>query len=195
MSAQTPEQLLFDDESLPLVGDPLAPWLARERLLVHENPADCRRGYVGTWRLHGARLCLMALAPAAVAGPLQREGDERPAESSMAALFGSDRPVWAEWFSGRLCCPNLPCLRYSDYGIPQPAQHDLVIELVAGRARRIGFDAAPAATEAPAAGTAGVDATAHAAASTDTGWHWRWPMPAWRPAMRRWHLLPHRAAH
>ena len=34
MSAQTPEQLLLDDESLPLVGEPLAPWLARERLQV-----------------------------------------------------------------------------------------------------------------------------------------------------------------
>ncbi len=186
MTAQTPERLLFDDESLPMAGEPLAPWLAGERLFAPDAPPGCRRGYVGTWRLHGMRLCLVSLAPAGDGVHLRRERDERPVEFAMAALFGSGRPVWADWFSGRLRCPRLPCLRYSDYGIPQPAQHDLVIELVAGRARRIAFEAeAPETAEAPA------DATTADAAPRGAGWHWPWP----RPALRRWHLLPHRPAH
>jgi len=193
MSAQTREHLLLDDESLPLVGEPLAPWLARERLQVAgDTGAACRRGYVGTWRLCGTRLCLVSLVPAADGAHLRRERDERPIEISLARLFGSARPVWADWFSGQLRCPRLPCLRYSDYGIPQPAQHDLVVELVAGRAQRIGFECLNDTHEASA--VVG-DAAAAGAATSAAGGRWPWPLPEWAPAMRRWHLLPHRPAH
>lgn len=185
-SAPTPDQLLFDDDALPLplLGEPLAPWLAHDGL-----QAAGGRGYLATWRLHGARLCLVAIAPAQDGAHWRRERDGRRVEMSLAALHGSERPLWAEWFSGRLRCPGLPCLRYSDYGIPQAAQHDLVIDVAAGRARRIGFEAAPAHEPVAAEASPAEARPAPPAAGRP------WTLPAWRPVLRRWHLLPHRPAH
>lgn len=184
-SAPIPDQLLFDDEALPLLGEPLSPWLAHEGL-----QAVGGQGHVATWRLHGERLCLIAIAPALDGAHWRRDRDERRVEMSLVALHGSERPLWAEWFSGRLRCPGLPCLRYSEYGIPQAAQHDLVIDVAAGRARRIGFEAAPVhELSHPAEATPDEDGLAPPAARRP------WSLPAWRPALRRWHLLPHRPAH
>lgn len=186
--AQIPDRLLFDDETLAMDALPLAPWLAREQLVAPAARADCVRGYVGTWRLHGARLCLVAIEPACEGLCLQRERDERPLEVSLQALHGSVRPVWADWFSGRLRCPQLPCVRYSEFGIPHAAQHDLVIDVAAGRVQRIGFEARDAAS----ASDTGVAVAGAMPAAPRV--RWPWPLPAWRPA-RGWYLLPQRPAH
>ncbi len=184
-SAQIPERLLYDDEALPMEGEPLAPWLAQQRLSVPGARSDCVRGYVGTWRLHGTRLCLVAIEPMGEGSSLRRDRDERPIELSLAALFGSTRPVWADWFTGRLRCPDLPCVRYSEFGIPQADAHDLVIDVAAGRASQVCFET-PGAEAPPEAAPVPPRAAPRP--------RWRWPVFDASLA-RRWHLLPQRPAH
>ena len=50
MSAQIPETLIFDDESLALCNEPLDRWLQQQQLelsVEHRSPS-CLRGYLGT---------------------------------------------------------------------------------------------------------------------------------------------------
>ena len=142
MSAQVPETLIFDDESLALCNEPLDRWLQQQRLelcVEHRSPS-CLRGYLGTWELRRGHLYLSALRAIGGHGLLRHAGEPLAIELSLQALFPAAAcPVRADWYSGRLRCPQGALLQLSDTGYGNVYEQDMLVDIECGRVERIAF--------------------------------------------------------
>jgi hypothetical protein len=108
MTAQIPEKLLMNGETLTLCSEPLDDYFTS-----HGEPGfavNCTalwRGYVGTWEIRDARLFLVGIEA------------EYPDGSSvsLAKLFqGETERIFARWFTGTLRCPRGGELEYVHMG-------------------------------------------------------------------------------
>ena len=138
MTAQTPERLIYQGETLTLCNEPLG---QLHQLLANKSwhfyPADesLRRGYVGTWSIEGDRLYLVKFFARV---------RQRPIFKSIALedLF-PDYPngVFAHWFTGELRCPLSGFLNFEDGGFGNASEEDLFLHVNRGvvvGARRVG---------------------------------------------------------
>ena len=143
MSAQVPETLILDDDVLPMCSEPLALWLNRQRidLRIERTTPSCLRGYLGTWEIRRGHLYLSALCAVGGRCIMRRSGESAAAELSLTGLFpGTDgRPVRADWYSGRLRCPQGPLLRRCDAGYGNVYEQDMLLDIAQGRVQRIVF--------------------------------------------------------
>ena len=125
MTAQVPELLLFEGAQHALCGTPLESFFAaqgtRPALLV--ECSNCWRGYQGQWEIRNGKLFLLD-----VSGEL---ADGR--EFTTDALFpGSEGPIFAGWYSGRLRCPQGELLAYVHQGFESIHEQDLLIQICDG---------------------------------------------------------------
>src|SRR5262249_45932911 len=131
--AQIPETLVIDDEPLRLCTTPLEAWLHGRRIVAGGCArANCSRGYVGTWELRHARLCLVA-----VRIPL---GGGEPDAQMLAQLFpSSGRLLCADWYSGQLRCPIGALVAFRDSEFDSVYEQDMLIDIACGHVERIAF--------------------------------------------------------
>lgn len=124
MTAQIPEKLLMNGETLTLCSEPLDDYFTS-----HGEPGfavNCTalwRGYVGTWEIRDARLFLVGIEA------------EYPDGSSvsLAKLFqGEAERIFARWFTGTLRCPRGGELEYVHMGYGSVYEEDLLLQIEQG---------------------------------------------------------------
>ena len=128
MTAQTPERLLYQGETLTLCSEPLGHFM--EMLAMpwkfYAFNTSLWRGYVGTWRIEGERLYLTKLQ-----GWVKES--EQVKEVGLEALFpGYPDGVFAHWFTGELRCPRGGLLKYVHGGYGSTYEEDLLLQLQRG---------------------------------------------------------------
>jgi hypothetical protein len=136
MTAQQHERLILDGNLLSLAATPLEVYFYKSGTktpfrMVHTG---LHRGYVGTWEIVGDKLFLSELAIPSYARdhmtdkliPFERKVD-------LTTLFvDAVGPVFAEWFTGELRCPQGELKEYHHGGFASVYEADLLINLVAG---------------------------------------------------------------
>ena len=124
MTAQIPEKLQMNGETLTLCSEPLEGYFA-----THGEPSfavNCTalwRGYVGTWEIRDARLFLVGI-----------EADYQDgAPATLASLFqGEAERIFARWFTGTLRCPRGGELEYVHMGYGSIYEEDLLLKIEQG---------------------------------------------------------------
>lgn len=126
MTAQIPEKLLLDGETLALCSEPLGDYFAFSgeypRIMV-EHCTALWRGYVGTWEIRDDRLYLLAIDTQFQDGSPARLVDLFP---------GHPERVFAHWFTGTLRCPLGGILRYVHMGYGSVYEEDLLLHIDRG---------------------------------------------------------------
>jgi hypothetical protein len=124
MTAQIPEKLLMNGETLTLCSEPLQSYFA-----LHGHPdftVNCTalwRGYVGTWEIRDARLFLVGIEAKYPDG----------SSVSFANLFpGQAERIFARWFTGTLRCPRGGELEYVHMGYGSVYEEDLLLRIEQG---------------------------------------------------------------
>ena len=90
---QLPETILIDDVLHTLYTTPLLPWLRNQDAppIFDRRTPNCERGYIGCWKVVDGVLWLIGLHA-------WRDGEY----TGVSDLFGGEREVAADWFSGPL---------------------------------------------------------------------------------------------
>lgn len=127
MTAQFPEELVFQHETLSLCSEPLAAYLESgggKLPELHCNTA-LDRGYIGKWAIVDDRLFLVDLRG--------EYADDRSHYLTLADVFPEAQgPVFAAWYSGTLRCPRGKRLKYVHFGWRSLHEQDLFLEIEQG---------------------------------------------------------------
>lgn len=126
MTMQAPEHLLYDGEWMLLSSCPLEAYFSRVgKLPTFEFTTALGRGYVGYWEIKGCRLYLTGIWARLMDG----------SDFNLARCF-PDRPdvskVFAEWYSGSLCCSRGRLLERSRIGYVHIYEEDVFFEIREG---------------------------------------------------------------
>ena len=128
MTAQIPENLIYEGQQVPMCTHPLSDYFALggKHLKSEMNCTALVRRYIGRWEIFDGRLYLIALH-----GKL-----EDGKEASLATLF-PDYPdrVFAHWYSGTLRIPQGKRLNYVHQGYQSVFERDLYLEIERGIVR------------------------------------------------------------
>jgi hypothetical protein len=128
VTAQTPEKLLYEGETLLLCAEPLAPFLAAlGEAAPRFVPASTAlwRGYRGAWVIEGGELRLQSLDG--------RLADQDGATALERLFPGRDPPITADWFTGVARAVRGDVLRYVHMGYESVFEEDLFFTFEAGR--------------------------------------------------------------
>lgn len=138
MTAQTPEILQFNGQTLDLCAEPLRCWTNLQppgfSFLAPDyrgaRTTACHRGYVGHWRIMDGRLYLHGFEPP------ENDWRMRPFEEMFAGHAG--RGVFAHWVEGVLRCNVGEIVDYVHHGYASQAEGDryLLVERGVLRAQR-----------------------------------------------------------
>ena len=125
MTAQVPELLLVEGVQHALCDTPLESLFAAQgtRPSLQVQCSACWRGYQGQWEIRNGRLFLLGIS-----GDFS-DGRELTID---ALLPGSEGPIFAGWYSGRLRCPQGQLLDYVHQGFESTYEHDLLIQICDG---------------------------------------------------------------
>jgi hypothetical protein len=139
-TAQIPDQIIYDGQTLPLFSNPLATFLARNKALptVFEegfHTTACQRGYVATWEIRDRMLYLKKIEKEYVIdGTEEMEWREIP----LTLIFpDTSGPVPADWYSGILRIPLGKRLLYVHSGYASIYEKELHMEITSGMVREI----------------------------------------------------------
>ncbi len=132
-TAQIPEVIEVDGKNEMLFTEPFSIYLANHRTefqklerLVRDTCTGSWRGYQGHWHIKDEKLYLESL----FANPCSDTPDPIP----LTTFFpGSEGPVHAEWFTGKLIVPLGKRLQYVHMGYQSKYERYLVIEVERGR--------------------------------------------------------------
>lgn len=128
MTAQTPEKLIYQGDTLSLCSEPLEhfPGLHTSAVdYVMPNTAMSRR-YMGTWEIESDRLYLKKLQR------WKKEGDVVK-ECGIEDLFpGFPDGVFAHWYTGELRCPRGALLKYVHGAYASVYEEDLFLRVQRG---------------------------------------------------------------
>ncbi len=116
MTAQFPEQLLYNGETLAMCDEPLDVYfmLGGKNPHFEANCSACWRGYVGTWKIEADRLFLVE-----VSGVLQ----DRTTGSLESIFPGYPEQVFAHWYSGTLRCQRGSMVEHVNAGYAIQCAH------------------------------------------------------------------------
>ncbi|TXL70855.1 hypothetical protein FHP25_32560 [Vineibacter terrae] len=126
MTAQVPETLLYNGESLAMCVEPLEVWF--KLVGQDESPFEAMssanwRGYIGTWEIKDSRLYLVGLR-----GTLKNGED-----GSIETFFpGFQDRAFAHWFSGRIRAPRGKLLKYVHTAYASQYEQDVVFHVDRG---------------------------------------------------------------
>lgn len=136
MTCQIPEEIDYQNQTLPCYSDPLRKRLPEATGInvgVCDSPypfeVSCSalwRGYIGHWRIDNNRLYLVELKGT--------RSDGKPA--SLATIFpDSSGPVFADWYTGKLVCPRGKVIGRIDDVFLNVYEEDVVLRVMAGIVR------------------------------------------------------------
>jgi hypothetical protein len=128
MTAQTPENLIYQGEQLTVCTEPLArfPGIYPVQPPYEYPSTSLWRGYIGTWSIESDRLYLKALQR-------WRHEDGQLTVVGLEDLFpGYPNGVFAHWFTGELRCPRGALLKYVHGGYLSKYEEDLFISVKRG---------------------------------------------------------------
>ena len=140
MTSQIPDVLILDEAPLRLFSTPLQPWLAQQRIDLRSGRlnSNCWRGYRATWQIGLGRLILLAVEPWGAPPEAWHGTRDIRARISLEGLFpGSERPVHAIWFSGRLRCPVGAVVEQHFIGFASQFEEELLFNVEQGQVRNV----------------------------------------------------------
>lgn len=125
MTAQFPESLIYEGQTLSMCSTPLSDYFRLTRRYP-KFAMDCTalwRGYIGSWEVVDKRLYLVGISAT--------YEDGQPV--ALASIFPgySDR-VFAHWFNGRIRIPQGKLLAYQHMGFGSQYERDLLIDFDRG---------------------------------------------------------------
>jgi hypothetical protein len=120
MTAQVPETLVYNGETLSMCEEPFYQYLTL--IGEDESPFEATnsanwRGYIGSWEIQNDRLYLIGLRGALKAGG---------AGSTETFFPGFSDRVFAHWFSGRIRAPRGRLLKYVHAGYASEYEQDIM---------------------------------------------------------------------
>lgn len=122
MTAQIPEELVFQGQRMSMFTTPLAPYLADHgRDPGFNAPMTALwRGYVGTWEIADDRLYLIQLRGTLESGE----------KASLRTIFPDCTcRVFAEWYSGTIRVPQGELIEYVHAGYASVYERELLLEV------------------------------------------------------------------
>lgn len=128
MTAQTPEKLLYQNDSLAMCSEPLAhyPGISTEPWIYIMPNTALSRCYLGTWEIEADRLYLKKLQR------WKKEADV-VTELGIEDLFpGFSEGVFAHWYTGELRCPRGALLKYVHGAYASVYEEDVLLRLRRG---------------------------------------------------------------
>jgi hypothetical protein len=134
MTAQAPEKLIYQGETLSLCDEPLRLYLetAAKDVKFLARSSALWRGYVGTWAIEARRLYLVDLV-GTIASPDGPEWPPVEKDVDLEHLFpGFGSGVFAHWYTGELRCPMGRLLEYVHGGYASTYEMDLFLEVDKG---------------------------------------------------------------
>lgn len=142
MTAQIPEKLIYQGEELKLFTEPLESYFQQQghRPKLPMLHTACYRGYVGTWQIEGDGLYLLRLRTKSGSSESAGTAEVRASLETLGVgvesnlIFPEEAyPVFADWYSGVLRCPQGKMQRYVHADFASEYQHDLLILIEHGR--------------------------------------------------------------
>ena len=138
MAAQVPDKIFFDGEQLGLYSNPLEQfWTsAKKAKPPFISTPECSRGYVASWEIRNNKLLLKE-----VEGNYVRNFIffRKPARYSLKKLFSrnKNKPVCANWFSGKLRVPIGNMIRYHHSGYDSRFEKEYIISVHEGEVVKV----------------------------------------------------------
>lgn len=133
MAAQLPDKILLDGEQLNLYSNPLEQfWINTKKVRPpFITSPECSRGYIAGWEIRNNKLLLKEIE-----GNYERNFIffRKPARYSLKKLFprSKNRPVSANWFSGKLRVPIGSMTRYNHSGYDSRFEKEFIITIQKG---------------------------------------------------------------
>lgn len=135
MTAQIEELLIYQDGKLGMCTEPLEDYFEEIGWRPDLEPPHtaCERGYRGIWEICDNKLFLTALETGDLhfdhGGPKLWDGTK----VTLASLFpDSGERVFADWYSGKLRCPQGKRVLYVHFGHESKYEQDLLIQIENG---------------------------------------------------------------
>lgn len=133
MAAQLPDKILFSGELLDLYSNPLEQFWTNTKKVRPPfiSSPECTRGYVAGWEIRNNKLLFTDID-----GSYERNFIffRKPAKYSLRKLFprSKNKPVRANWFSGKLRVPMGSMTMYEDSGYDSRFEKELIITIHEG---------------------------------------------------------------
>ena len=138
MAAQLPDKISFNGEQLDLYSNPLEQFWANSKKVrpFFISSPECIRGYVAGWEIRDNKLLLREID-----GAYERKFIffRKPAKYSLRKLFprSKNRPVRANWFSGKLRLPIGSMTMYEDSGYDSRFEKELIVTIHEGEVVKV----------------------------------------------------------
>ena len=138
MAAQLPDKILFEGEQLNLYTNPLEQfWINAKKVKPpFISSPECIRGYVASWEIRGRKLLLKDID-----GYYDRNFIlfRKPARYSLRKLFprSKNRPVVANWFSGKLRVPIGGMTLYEHSGYDSRFEKEFIVTIHEGEVVKV----------------------------------------------------------
>ena len=126
MTAQVPEVLLYDNQTLSMCTVPLLDYfyLTKNEPKFRVNCTALWRGYIGTWEIVEDRLYLIAIDDAHF---------EDGKKVTLETLFpGFTNRVFAHWYTGKIRAPKGELINYVHGGFDSTYEQDLIFQIKKG---------------------------------------------------------------
>jgi hypothetical protein len=133
MAAQQPDKISLNGEQLDLYSNPLEQfWINTKKVRPRFiSSSECIRGYVAGWEIRDNKLLLTDID-----GSYERNFIffRKPAQYSLRKLFprSKNKPVRANWFSGKLRVPIGSMTMYEDSGYDSRFEKEYIVTIHEG---------------------------------------------------------------
>jgi hypothetical protein len=138
MAAQLPDKILFGGEQLDLYSNPLEQlWTNAKRVRpMFITSTECVRGYVAGWEIRNNKLLLTDIDGSYLRNYIFFR---KPAKYSLRKLFkrSKNRPVIANWFSGKLRVPIGNMILYEHSGYDSRFEKEFIISVHEGEVVKV----------------------------------------------------------
>lgn len=129
-TAQIPDYLILEGETLPIFSNPLESFFGgerpRPRHLFPFSCTACWRGYVATWKVENGELYLVRL--------VKGNCSSKREDIDVKQIFpGRDLPVKAAWFSGNIRVPRGKQMLYVHMGYGSVYEREQILSFDTGR--------------------------------------------------------------
>lgn len=138
MAAQLPDKILFEGEQLDLYSNPLEQFWTNTRKTRPPfiTTPECSRGYIAGWEIRNKKLLLKEID-----GYYVRKFMffRKPAHYALRKLFprSKNKPVRANWFSGKLRVPIGDMTLYNHSGYDSRFEKEFIITIREGEVVKI----------------------------------------------------------
>lgn len=133
MAAQLPDKILYEGEELGLYSNPLEQFWTNAKKVKPSfiSTPECSRGYIASWEIRNNKLLLTDIDGHYIRNFVFFK---KPAKYSLKKLFprSKNKPVCANWFSGKLRVPIGNMIRYNHSGYDSRFEKEYIISIHEG---------------------------------------------------------------